>query len=86
MFKQLRTSTAVRSDRERSTASSNIAFTLQRPTIMQGGKIRAQNPSTTHDVFNPKDLTTVDASAQGVFRTSSPKLENQIVFSLSHFF
>ena len=53
---------------------------------MQGGKIRAQNPSTTHDVFKPKDLTTVDAISPGVFRTSSPKLENQIVFSLSHFF
>ena len=56
--RQVRISTAVRSDRERSTSPSNIAFTLQRPTIMQGGKIRAQNPSTTHDVFNPKDLTT----------------------------
>ena len=47
---------------------------------MQGGKIQAQNPITTHDVFRPKDLTTVDVSAPGVFRPSSPKLENQIMF------
>ena len=76
----MRVSTAVRSDRERRTSPSNIAFTLQTPTIMQGGKIQAQNPITTHDVFSPKDLTTVDVSAPGVFRPSSPKLENQIMF------
>ena len=45
---QMRASTAVRSDRERRTSPSNIAFTLQRPPTIQGGKIQAQNSSTTH--------------------------------------
>ena len=63
-------SIAERSDRERSISPSNIAFT--------------QNPSTTHDVFNPKDLSTVDLSALGVFRTSSPNLEKQRMFSPGH--
>jgi len=79
-------STAVRSDRERSISPSNIAFTLQRPKTVQGGTIQAQNSSTTHYVFNPKDLSTVDVSALGVFRTSSPNLEKQRMFSPGHFF
>ena len=83
---QMRASTAVRSDRERRTSPSNIAFTLQRPPTIQGGKIQAQNPSTTHNVFDPKDLSTVNESAPGVFRTSSPNFENQRMFSPGHFF
>ena len=79
-------STAVRNDRERSISPSNIVFTLQRPKTIQRGKIQAQNPSTTRDVFNPKELSTVDVSALGVFRTSSPNLEKQRMFSPCHFF
>ena len=70
---QMRASTAVRSDRER-------------PTTIQGGKIQARNPSTTHNVFDPKDLSAVNESAPGVFRTSSPNFENQRMFSPGHFF
>ena len=55
-------STAVRSVRERSISPSNIAFILQRPKTIQVGKIQAQNPSTTRDVFKPKDLSTVDVT------------------------
>ena len=79
-------STVVRSDRQRSISPSNIAFTLQRPKTVQGGTIQAQNSSTTHYVFNPKDLSTVDGSALGVFRTLIPNLEKQRMFSPGHFF
>ena len=77
---QMRASTAVRSDRERRTSPSNIAFTLQRPPTIQGGKIQAQNPSTTHNVFDPKDLSAV------VSRFALEASILKTMFSPGHFF
>ena len=49
-------------------------------TTIQGGKIQAQNPSTTHNVFDPKDLSVVVSR----FALEAPILKT--MFSPGHFF
>lgn len=61
---QMRASTAIRSDRERST-SLQILFLPSKGLQHLGGKTQVQNPSTIHNVFDPKDLSAVDVSAPG---------------------
>ena len=79
---QMRASTAARADWDRSTSPSIVASTLQRPPSVQGGNLLSGSMNATQDFRLHSD-----SSNAGVFRSSSPDLDNQArVFPPGHFF